>query len=180
VSELFIFAILNALGMQFKLAMFLLNKEDKLETALMIEGDEGHLQKISTFPESTMKTLKEIFASEPDHTEAVGQAKFALWKEYGWIKYGVGIKLPVVQELLKRVMKLSGFILALPFRVLFFYYFLKKVLGKELYMAPRIPLEKVLKDIGLRDLMKVGKAAIAVLFDEPEVEYPNLEKAGLT
>ena len=179
VSEVFIFAYLNALGLQFRLVNFLIDDDGNLETALLVEGDEGRLQKIMTFPEKTFNELKQIFATEKDHTEAVGQAKFALWKDYGWIKYAIGLKTSVLQETVKRMLKLSGFILALPFRALFFYFFLKRMLGKELYMAPSLPLEKVLKDIGLRDMMKLGKAAMAVMFDDPDVEYPDLVEAKL-
>ena len=38
--------------------------------------------------------------------------------------------------------------------------------------------EEVLKDIGLRDLMKLGKAIFGVLFDLPDVEYPDLFAEG--
>ena len=179
VDELLIFVLLNMVGLQFKIATFILDDAGNLETALLIEGDEGRLQKIITLPEPIIGKLKDIFLHEENKTEAVAKAKFELWENYGWIKYALGIKTSIIREAMERTLKLSGFILALPFRVLFFYSFLKRMLKNELYMVPIIPFDKVLKEIGLRDLLKIGKAAMGVLFDDPEVEYPNLEKAGL-
>jgi hypothetical protein len=179
VSELLMFVMLNMLGLQFKMVTFILDDDGGLEMALLIEGDEGRLQKMKTFPEEMFNKLKDIFDEEEDKTEAVARAKFTLWKEFGWIKYAIGVKASVLQEAIKKIARLSGFILALPFRILFFYFFLKKLLKNELYMVPIIPFDKVFKDIGLRDLMKVGKAAMGVLFDDPDVEYPDLAEEGL-
>ncbi len=177
-EELFIFGFLNVFGIQFKIVFFILDEKGKLETALLVHFDNGRLQKIESFSKETTKKLKKIFTEEKNKTEAVSQARFELWGEYGWIKYAMGMKMPLIREMIERVLKLRGIFMV--FRGLSFYYFIRKFIGDNFYLSPRLPLKAFLKDIGLRDLMKLGKAIMGLLFDLPNVEYPNLLKLGYT
>jgi len=176
VQELAIFGLLNAFGLQFKIVMFFLDDNGKMETAFLVHFDNGQLVSMETFPEETVKKLKKLFAREKNKTEAVCQARFELWEDYGWIKYAIGINPSTIREMIERMLKLRGVFMV--FRALSFYYFIRKFMGKELYMSPPLPLEEVLKDIGLRDMMKLGKAILGVLFDLPEIEYPDLFAEG--
>ncbi|MFX0135790.1 MAG: hypothetical protein ACFFDN_19260 [Candidatus Hodarchaeota archaeon] len=175
-EELFIFGFFNAFGLQFKIVIFILDEKEKLETTILIHFDNGRLQKIESFSDETTKKLNEIFAIEKDKTEAVSQARFELWEEYGWIKYAMGMKISLLRETIERMLKLRGIFMV--FRTLSFYYFIRKFIGDNFYLSPRLPLKAFLKDIGFRDLMKLGKAIFGVLFDHPKVEYPSLQEKG--
>ena len=177
IGEVLLFGLLNMMGIQFKMLICILDENGHLETGMLINGDDGRLSKVQTFPEEQLNKYKEFFKKEDNPTEALNQVKFDLWKEHGWIKYGVGIKTSVVTELLKKVLNLRGIFVL--FRALSFYRFLRKFIENEIHLAPPLPLKTVLKDIGLRDLMKVMKAAMGMFFDDPDVEYPNLEQSGL-
>ncbi|MHA1377452.1 MAG: hypothetical protein ACTSRG_03610 [Candidatus Helarchaeota archaeon] len=175
-QELAIFGLLNAVGLQFKIVLFLLDDKGKMETAMLIHFDNGQLISMETFPDEMVTKLKNIFRQEKNKTEAVCQARFELWHDYGWIKYAIGIKPSILREMIDRMLKLRGIFMI--FRALSFYYFIRKFMAKELFMSPPLPLEEVLKDIGLRDLMKLGKAVFGVLFDLPGIEYPDLVAEG--
>jgi hypothetical protein len=176
IQELVMFGLLNVVGLQFKILMFFLDNAGKMETALLVHFDNGKLVSVESFPEETVKRMKEIFSKEKDKTEAVCQARFELWETYGWIKYAIGLKPTLMRELLERILKLRGIFII--FRALSFYYFIRKFVGKEFFISPPLPLDAFLKDIGLLDLMKLGKAVFGMLFDLPGVEYPDLVAEG--
>mgnify|MGYP001027720442 CR=1 FL=1 len=89
------------LGVDAKIGLFVINKDRKVISSLIIRFLNNAIEEVITIPK---EKISDIFKEEEDNSEAVKKACLSLYEEFGWIYPGVAIDIDGLKPLLIQAM----------------------------------------------------------------------------